>query len=71
MKGQAAFMENHQAEPAILEELKRKLLYKRWSGNFRLSAVSELAKYDCQKSRYILTKNLPSNDQFRSKEAGF
>ncbi|WP_034551894.1 hypothetical protein [Carnobacterium funditum] len=59
-----------QAEPANIEELKTKATTKDdWE--LRLSAVNELAKYDCQKSRYILTK-LASNDRvFAVKEAAF
>ncbi len=59
-----------QAEPANIEELKAKANTKdNWK--IRLAAVTELANYDCQKSRYILTK-LASNDRvFAVKEAAF
>ncbi|AGY82543.1 HEAT repeat domain-containing protein [Carnobacterium inhibens] len=59
-----------QTEPANIEELKTKANTKdNWK--IRLEAVTELANYDCQKSRYILTK-LVSNDRvFAVKEAAF
>ena len=59
-----------QTEPANIEELKTKANTKdNWK--VRLEAVTELANYDCQKSRYILTK-LVSNDRvFAVKEAAF
>lgn len=59
-----------QAEPSNIEELKVKANTKdNWET--RLAAVNELANYDCQKSRYILTK-LASNDRvFAVKEAAF
>ena len=59
-----------QTEPSNIEELKTKANTKdNWK--IRLEAVTELANYDCQKSRYILTK-LVSNDRvFAVKEAAF
>lgn len=59
-----------QAEPANIEELKIKATTKD-SWETRLAAVNELAKYDCQKSRYILTKLASSDRVFAVKEAAF
>jgi len=59
-----------QAEPANIEELKIKANTKdNWET--RLAAVNELANYDCQKSRYILTKLASSDRVFAVKEAAF
>ncbi|MEG0496842.1 MAG: HEAT repeat domain-containing protein [Carnobacterium sp.] len=66
----SAIMKIIQAEPANIEELKTKATTKDdWE--LRLSAVNELAKYDCQKSRYILTKLASSDRVFAVKEAAF
>lgn len=59
-----------QAEPANIEELKTKAITKD-SWETRLAAVNELANYDCQKSRYILTKLASSDRVFAVKEAAF
>lgn len=65
-----AFMKIIQAEPVNIEELKIQATTKDdWE--LRLSAVNELAKYDCQKSRYILTKLASSDRVFAVKEAAF
>lgn len=57
-------------EPANIEELKIKANTKDdWK--VRMEAVKELAKYDCQKSRYILTKLATSDRVFAVKEAAF
>lgn len=66
----SAIMKIIQAEPANIEELKTQATTKDdWE--LRLSAVNELAKYDCQKSRYILTKLASSDRVFAVKEAAF
>lgn len=57
-------------EPAHIEELKLKANTKdNWK--IRMEAVKELAKYDCQKSRYMLTKLATSDRVFAVKEAAF
>ena len=66
----SAIMKIIQAEPANIEELKTQATTKDdWE--LRLSAVNELAKYDCQKSRYVLTKLASSDRVFAVKEAAF
>lgn len=59
-----------QAEPANIEELKIKANTKN-NWKLRLEAVTELANYDCQKSRYILTKLASSDRVFAVKDAAF
>lgn len=57
-------------EPENIDELKAKANTKDdWK--VRLEAVNELAQYDCQKSRHILTKLATSDRVFAVKEAAF
>lgn len=57
-------------EPLNIDELKEKANTKdNWK--LRLEAVNELAQYNCQKSRHILTKLATTDRVFAVKEAAF